>query len=63
MRETRLSGSEGGAGPVTRPRPYPYPATRFSDRVSVGSVSVSSECSVVTAGLFVAGTEAAERSS
>ena len=24
MRETRLSGSEGGAGPVTRPRPYPY---------------------------------------
>ena len=24
MRETRLSGSEGGAGPVTRPHPYPY---------------------------------------
>ena len=27
MRETRLSGSEGGAGPVTRPRPYPYQRT------------------------------------
>ena len=42
--------------------PHP-PAARSSDRASVGSVSVSSECSVVTAGPSVAGTEAAEDSS